>query len=112
MPTSRATADTVPIVMFETPGVAKGKLTSVKIDNQGAAPRTITLQDTFTPDPSVGAPTPASVTIDRFHITIGAGVTTIVSKDELKDVEILGRCEVVANALDAATVIIVGYHFE
>ena len=110
MATVRATADVAPRILFVTPGVAKGKLTSIKIDNQGAAARTIRIQDRFTPDPSAGVPAPAEQTIDRLQFTVGAGLTADIPETELRDIEILGACQVVADAVEPLTVVSIGYH--
>ena len=109
MATVRATADVTPRVLFTAPGVAKGRLTSIKVDNQGAAARTIRIQDKFTPDPSAGVPTPAEQTIDRLQVTVGAGTTQDIPETELKDVEVLGTCQIVADAADPACVVSIGY---
>ena len=110
MPTARATADVAPAVLFTCPRVAKGRLTSIKVDNQGAAARTIRIQDRFTPDPSAEAPAPAERTIDRLQFTVGAGLTADIPETELRDVEILGTCQVVADAVEPTCVISIGYH--
>ena len=111
MSTARVTANVDPVMLFTCPRVAKGKLTSIKVDNQGAAARTIRIQDRFTPDPSAGVPTPAEQVIDRVQLTVGAGLTETLSSEQLEDIQILGTCEAVASATDPATVIIIGYHF-
>ena len=111
MSTVRTTADVTPVALFTTPRVAKGRLTSVKIDNQGTAARTIRIQDRFTPDPSAGVPAPTERVIDRVQLTVGAGLTETLSSEQLEDIQILGTCEAVASATDPATVIIIGYHF-
>ena len=111
MSTVRATADTTPVTLFSVPKIAKGKLTSVKVDNQGAAAVTVRLRDRFVPDASAGVPSPVEQIIDRVQLTVGAGLTGTLSSEELKDTQILGTCETVANVTDAATVIIVSYHF-
>ena len=110
MATARATADVTPRVLFTAPKVAKGRLTSIKIDNQGAAARTIRLQDRFTPDPSAGVPAPAEQTIDRLQVTVSAGATQDIPETELRDVEVLGTCQVVADAVEPACVVSIGYH--
>ena len=110
MSTVRATADVTPRVLFTAPKVAKGKLTSIKVDNQGTAARTIRIQDRFTPDSSAEVPAPAEQTIDRLQFTVGAGTTFDISQDELQDVEVLGTCQVVADAVEPACVVLVGYH--
>ena len=110
MSTARVTANVDPVMLFTCPRVAKGKLTSIKVDNQGAAARTIRIQDRFTPDPSAGVPAPAEQTIDRLQFTVGAGLTADIPETELRDVEILGVCQVVADAVEPLAVVSIGYH--
>lgn len=112
MATARVTANTVAQALFSTPKVKKGKLTLVQVDNQGAALRTVRLQDIFTPDPSAGVPSPSVQTIERLQISVGAGLTANVPETELRDVDFLGDAKAIASAIDAACVIIVGYHME
>ena len=97
--------------LFSTPKVKKAKLTSVKVDNQGAAARTIHLRDDFTTDVSVGAAA-ADKEIERLQITVGAGLTADVPETEMKDVEFLGVCKCYADAAEPLCIIIVGYHME
>jgi len=98
--------------LFSTPKVKKAKLTSVKVDNQGAVKRTIHLRDDFTTDVSVGAAAAADKEIERLQITVGAGLTADVPETELKDVEFLGDCKCYADAADEDCIIIVGHHME
>jgi len=111
MSTARTTANTAAQDLFATPKHAKGKLTALKVDNQGAALRTVRLQDIFTPDVSEGVASPAQQTIERIQISVGAGLTADVPKDELEDCEFLGTCKGIANAVDASCVIIATYHY-
>jgi len=112
MSTARVTANTADQALFSTPKHYKAKLTSVKVDNQGAALRTVRLRDIFTPDPSVGVPSPSAQTIERLQISVGAGLTADVPETELRDLEMLGDAKAIASAIDTACVIIVGYQFE
>jgi len=43
---------------------------------------------------------------------VAAGVTYSLSEEDLKDVEMLGDAKAIADAIAAACVITVGYHFE
>lgn len=112
MATANVTADTTAQALFTTPKVKKGKLSSLKIDNQSGAPRTVRLQDIFTPDPSNGTPSPVLTTEERLQVTVAAGATYSLSEEDLKDVEMLGDAKAIADGIAAACVIIVGYHFE
>jgi len=97
--------------LFSTPKVKKSKLTSVKVDNQGTADRTIHLRDVFTTDVSAKAET-GEKEIERLQITVGAGLTADVPETELKDVEFLGVCKCYADAAEPLCIIIVGHHME
>lgn len=112
MSTARVTANTIAQALWSTPRVKKAKVTLVKVDNQGAALRTVRLQDIFTPDASVGVPSPSAQTTERLQISVGAGLTADVPETELRDVEILGDAKAIANVTDASVVIVVGYHFD
>ncbi|MBA7682054.1 hypothetical protein ES703_90400 [subsurface metagenome] len=97
--------------LFSTPTVKKAKLTSVKVDNQGAVARTIHLRDDFTTDVSAGV-VAGDKEIERLQITVGAGLTAVVPETELKDVEFLGDCKCFADAAEPLCIIIVGHHME
>jgi len=112
MPTARVTAHTTAQALFSVPKHVVGKVTSVKVDNQGGAARTVRLQDIFTPDASAGVSAPSEQTKERLQITVGAGLTADVMETELRDLRFLGAVKAIANAVDANCVIIVGYHFE
>ncbi|MBA7633617.1 hypothetical protein ES703_41188 [subsurface metagenome] len=112
--TARTAALAVPNIatLFSTPKVKKAKLTSVKVDNQGAVARTIHLRDDFTTDVSAGAAVAADKEIERLQITVGTGLTADVPETELKDVEFLGDCKCYADVAEPLCIIIVGYHME
>jgi len=112
MPTARVTANTAAQALFSVPKHVVGKVTSVKVDNQGGAARTVRLQDIFTPDVSAGVAVPSEQTKERLQITVGAGLTADVMETELRDLRFLGAVKAIASAIDANCVIIVGYHFE
>ncbi len=112
MPTVNVTANTTPQTLFVTPKHKKGKITSIIVDNQSTALKTITIQDVFTPDPSVGTPSPTEQTKNRLQLSVNAGLTATLDETSLRDVEVLGTAKAVANATDAACVITVIYHFE
>lgn len=112
MATSRVTANTVAQSLFTAPKNKRAKLTSITVDNQGAAARTVRIQDLFTPDPSKGTPSPTQQTIERVQLTVGAGLTGNMPAEELKSVPILGEAKAIASAIDADCVIIVSYELE
>lgn len=95
--------------LFSTPKIKKAKLTSVKIDNQSAAAKTIHLRDDFTPDASVKVAAPTAKTIEKLQVTVGAGLTADVPETELKDKEFLGDCKCYADVADAKCIIICDY---
>jgi len=114
MPTARTPAVALANIatLFSTPKVKKGKITSIKIDNQSAAAKTIYLRDDFTPDVSVKVAAPGAQTIAKFQATVGAGLTADIMETELKNKEFLGDCKCYASAADAACIIIVDYSLE
>lgn len=112
MATARATAHTTAVSLFTAPRNKRVKLTSITVDNQGAAARTVRIQDLFTPDPSMGTPVPTLKTIERAQLTVGAGLTGSMSAEELKNVPILGEAKAISDAVDANCVIIVSYSME
>ena len=95
--------------LFSTPKVKKGKVTSIKIDNQSAAAKTIYLRDDFTPDASAGVTAPSAQTIAKFQATVGAGLTADIMETELKNKEFLGDCKCYASVADAACIVICDY---
>ncbi len=112
MATARVTAHTTPVALFTSPTVAKAKITSFMVDNQSAALRTIRLTDTFRPDASVGTPFPPVRTIERLQVSVGAGLSLAIPESELRDIEILREGRIVADSIQAACVIVAGYHME
>ena len=91
---------------------AKCKPSFIMVDNTlGAADRTITIRDSFTPSATNGVPAPVAQTIDRLTFTVV--ITGCASlQDQLKDLEILGALQVYANAADAGCLITVGWDHE
>jgi len=112
MPTATASANTAAQTMFVTPVIKKGKIKSVNIDNQDTSDHTIRLIDTFTPDASNGTPSPSVQTLYPRQWTVGKGLTADISEKELKGLDILGTCQVVADAIAALCVIKVSYDLE
>ena len=100
------------VTLFSTPKVKKAKLTSVKVDNQSAAAKTIHLRDDFTPDASAKVATPTAKEIEKLQVTVGAGLTGDVPETELSDAEPLGDLKCYADTADPLCIIIVGYHME
>jgi hypothetical protein len=113
MATARTTAVALAdiVTLFSTPKIKKAKLTSVKIDNQSAAAKTIHFRDDFTPDASVGVPSPSAQQIEKLQVTVGAGLTADIPETELRNKEFLGDCKCYADAADAACIIIIDYEF-
>lgn len=89
----------------------KMKPTFIMVDNTGgAADRTITLRDQFTPDRSNLVAAPALQNIDKLTFTVV--ITGCVSlQDELKDIELLADFLCYADAVDAGCIITIGYEF-
>lgn len=86
--------------------------TYIMVDNTlGAASRTITLSDTFTPDVSNGVATPAAVVPPAGDLWTATWVITGCAKIELKGIEVLGDLLCYADAADAGCIITIGYKF-
>jgi hypothetical protein len=111
MPTARVLANTAAQLLLSVPKHQKAKITSIDIDNQGVAARTVRLQDIFTPDVSAGEPSPTPQTKERFQATVGSGVSFSADELSLKDLEFLGDVKAIASAIDPSCVVIVKYHF-
>ncbi|MHA1288832.1 MAG: hypothetical protein ACTSPB_15680 [Candidatus Thorarchaeota archaeon] len=103
-------ADTSPKTAFTTPTNKIGKIKLLEIDNQSASDITITIQDVFTPTATAGNPSPSEVTVDRKVITVKTGESYTEKIDGY--IEILGKCNVVANTADSTCKITIGYEFE
>lgn len=112
MPTAKATSHTTAQALFSTPEHVVGKITAINIDNQSGGNRTLRIQDEFTPDPSVGTPSPVPETKERFQITVSAGQSVSVDKNSLENIRILGDCKSIGDDIQALCVIVVNYHFE
>ena len=112
MPTARVTANTTAQDLFETPRHDKGILSALEVDNQSGGARTVWLQDVFTPDTSVGQTSPSEQTLTRSTITVGDGLTGIISAEELEDAEFLGTAKAIADSLITSCVITARYHFK
>jgi hypothetical protein len=97
--------------LFTCPKVKKAKLKSVNIDNQSAASRTVSLEDTFTPDPSQTSPVPGAQAIIRRQWTVGTLLTVDIPSTELEGLEILGALKAFADATFATCRITVSYEF-
>jgi len=103
-------ANTTPQTAFTVPPNKIGKIKLLEIDNQEASAITITLLDAFIPTPSIGNPTPAPVAVTRKVVTVPSGGYYTEKLDGY--IEILGVCQVVANAVGVNCRITVCYDFE
>ena len=112
MATKKVTSNTAAQDLWDTPKHHKGVLTGLKIDNQSSADRTIVITDVFTPDASEGQASPSEQTITRLQVTVGAGLTANIPKEELEDCKFLGVAKAAGDATEATCVIIAIYHLE
>lgn len=112
MATAQCTADIFAnaVTLFTCPKIKKARLKSVNIDNQSGASRTVTLEDTFTTDPSAGA-VAAVLAISRRQWTVGTLLTVDIPSTELEGLDILGTLKAYADAASAVCVITVSYDF-
>jgi hypothetical protein len=102
--TSIATLATVPYDR-------KLRMTSITINNQGAALNTIHFRDDVTIDPSVGNPSGSSQTIEKAQYSVGAGLTVEIKADELREKEFLGTLKCYADSAEPACITIVDYEY-
>lgn len=109
MATKKVTANTAAQTLFATPLHKKGAAKSLQINNQAATAKKVRLQDIFTPDASNGVASPTEQTIDRLTVTIAATTLRVLNKDELEGLEFLGTAKAIADGIDTACEITIGY---
>jgi hypothetical protein len=110
MPGKVVTANTVPVVVAAAVRNGRHYPKSMTIDNQlGAADRTITIQDEFTPNISNGVAVPVLTDVSRHKIQVPKGDYLVLEEQDLKGVKCLGNLQILADAVDAACTISVGY---
>ncbi len=89
--------------------ISKHKPSSMTIDNSGAiVDHNIEIWDSFTTDASHGA-VAAFTTIRRHRVSALAGDVVILEKEDLAGVECLGNLSILADAIDAACLISIGW---
>ena len=98
--------------LFTVPAHKKAVLDSVDIDNQSGAQRTVYFRDVFTPSASVGTPSPAATTRERFQTEVANVTTAHIPSTQLEGIQLLGTISCYADATNASLIIIVNYHFE
>jgi hypothetical protein len=113
MPSKRVTANTT--VQSVAAAVRNGVHipTSVTIDNDGGSQDLqISIQDIFTPVATNGDASPTEQTVNRHTIDVLQGDVLTLSEEDLKGVKCLGTLGIIADAIDAACYITVGYKTE
>jgi len=109
MPSANVTANTSAQTLFSVPKQKLGKITKIEIDNATGNPVTVTIQDVYTPDASVGNSSPTEQTETKKVITVAAN-GHYESRD--LDLDIIGTAKAVASATDTSVNISVIYHYE
>ena len=109
---AETTANTTAQTLFTTPDINIGKILVIEIINNSASDITITLNDVFTPSPSVNNPSPTETTEKVFEELVKAGATYKLELDKNKAIEVKGQLQAVANVTDTACKIRVLYDFE
>ena len=109
MPTARVACHTTAVALWSETLHKKGKISAVNIDNGSVDPQTIRIRDVFTPDASIGTPSPSEQTIERLQVTVPAGQSLSVDKNSLEKIEMLGAAYAIGGAIAATCIIIVGY---
>ena len=112
MATAICTSNTVAQTLVTVDRTHRVKITGITIDNQSAASRTIVFTDVFTPDASVGTPSPGAQTITRKQVTVGTLLTATLEEKDLKDVDVFGVFKGTGDAIQATCVITISYHEE
>lgn len=98
--------------LFTVPGDKKGHPRAITIDNGGAAKHTIYFRDDFTPDISNAVPIPVAQTIAKGQYEVGAGLTAVISGDDLKGKDIIGALKCYADAADPLCITTCDYDFD
>jgi hypothetical protein len=98
-------------LLFTTPVIKKGKISSLNIDQQGQSGNTIIIRDVFTPDASNGQASPSAQTKDRLQVTLSQGTVFTADEESLRDIDFLGSVYAVGSVLDSGCVIFANYHF-
>lgn len=89
---------------------AKHKVTSLAIDNTvGIANHLIQVVDSFTPDASNLVAVPVFTTVVRYQRNVLMGDALVLEEEDLKGVECLGNLSILAEAVDGACSITVGW---
>lgn len=115
MPSKVVTADTTAKVIAAEVRTHRQYPTSITFNNHdGVTDHTFTLQDIFTPSPSNGnsyqtSPPLSPVTVNRGIWTVDQGSVVTLEKDDLEGIKCIGAMELLAEAIDAACFITVGY---
>jgi len=90
---------------------AKIKPSMIAIDNvEAGADAVLQFQDVFTPAVTNGEPSPSPTTRDRLRLNVSVDAC-VTLQDELKDVEFLGKVQVVRGVLDTDCHITFAYDF-
>ena len=113
MPSLAQTMAVTPRVFAVEKPNAKIVPTQIIVDNEaGAAQRVITIQDVFTPDPSIGVPAPIPVTQNRLIITVDNGGWATIAAEALEKLDILGQLQAIINVIDAGTIVTISWGFK
>lgn len=112
MATARATANVVVQPLFNVPLHMKAIIDDINIDNQSGVGITVQLQDTFTQDISQTNNIPTVRNAFPLQATVPANTNYDRDVNSVGAVECIGNVGVICNAIQAACVIVVSYHFE
>ena len=83
--------------LFVTPKISKGYITGLAAPATGVSGQAISLIDAFTPDASVGNPTPTAVTRILGTWTKGSGQSILLWENQLKDMMVVGTASAVGT---------------
>jgi len=88
----------------------KGLVRRLQVRNDSGAQRTLNFNDAFTPDASVGTPSPSAQTIERYRMVIANAATITLDGMTYPIFKLLNNFRIVGDAASAA--IIVSYVIE
>lgn len=113
MSTTKFTATTATTKICDVPEHHVAKIDSFIVDNQTTADVTVHLNRVFTPDVSAGVAVPANNTTEEVaYVTVGAGLTGGLEKEEVEHIRGFDRVEAICDGVWATCRVVVGYHIE
>jgi hypothetical protein len=112
MPAEVVTANTTAQEVFDTPKTRRAIIMQIIISNTSATEANIQIQDLFTPSVSNGVASPSAQTVDRYVMNVQANSKVDLSFSSiLEGIEILGKCQVLADVVETDVDITVAWRY-